>query len=120
MTRRAQEGEAVRKRREIAQNAQKCTHKKRACQNRTNSKKSSKKCNKMQQKKERRTESEQRGISNFATRKHGCWADAPGISKHDTRAADSDISDTLKSRECLSDALYGPWTDFRQSKGEQK
>lgn len=28
MTRRAQEGEAVRKRREIAQNAQKCTHKK--------------------------------------------------------------------------------------------
>ena len=40
MTRRAQEGEAVRKRREIAQNAQKCTHKKRACQNRTNSKKS--------------------------------------------------------------------------------
>ncbi len=65
MTRRAQEGEAVRKRREIAQ---KCTHKKRACQNRTNSKKSSKKCNKMQHKKERRTESEQRGISNFATR----------------------------------------------------
>ena len=105
MTRRAQEGEAVRKRREIAQ---KCTHKKRACQNRTNSKKSSKKCNKMQQKKERRTESEQRGISNFATRKHGCGADAPGISKHDTRAADSDISDTLKSRECLSDALCGP------------
>ncbi len=28
MTRRAREGEAVRKRREIAQNAQKCTHKK--------------------------------------------------------------------------------------------
>ena len=50
----------------------------------------------------------------------GVGADAPGIRKHDTRAADSDISDTLKSRECLSDALYGPWTDFRQSKGEQK
>lgn len=48
MTRRAQEGEAVRKRREIAQNAQKCTHKKepvRIARTPRNHQKSATKCN---------------------------------------------------------------------------
>lgn len=48
MTRRTQEGEAVRKRREIAQNAQKCTHKKepvRIARTPRNHQKSAIKCN---------------------------------------------------------------------------
>ncbi len=48
MTRRAQEGEAVRKRREIAQNAQKCAHKKepvRIARTPGNHQKSATKCN---------------------------------------------------------------------------
>ena len=48
MTRRAQEGEAVRKRREIAQNAQKCAHKKetvRIARTPRNHQKSATKCN---------------------------------------------------------------------------
>ena len=83
MTRHAREGEAVRKRREIAQNAQKCAHKKETVRiartpgnhQKSATKKEARKTQQNATQKKHRTKSEARGISNFATRtraRDGC------------------------------------------------